>query len=365
MRFLPAAVLPALLSVGLAAQSPAQGPAISEARPSFAEWLDGVRQEALARGISAATVETALSNIPEPLPVVIERDRTQAETVLPLETYIRRGLTQARIRRGREMTTRHKRALDKVAQEYGVPSRIIAGIWGVESNFGAFSGTRPTIDSLATLAYDPRRSTLFRRELFSALEILDRGDIEHARMRGSWAGAMGQPQFMPSSYLNYAVDYDGDGRKDIWTTTEDVFASIGNYLKGHGWNTGQPYVREVTVSKAVATKIAATVARRDGSCSARRDMTVALPLDEWQRIGVRSVVNRALPRSGERASLVSGTSRSFLVFDNYDALLEYNCAHAYALTVALLGERILGTPPAPARPAARAAERPAAARRAR
>jgi membrane-bound lytic murein transglycosylase B len=245
-----------------------------------------------------------------------------------------------------------------VAAQYGVPSRIIAGIWGVESNFGAFSGTRPTISSLATLAYDPRRSTLFRRELFSALEILDRGDIEHAKMRGSWAGAMGQPQFMPSSYLNFAVDYDGDGRKDIWTTTEDVFASVGNYLKGHGWKTGEPYVREVTVSKAVATKVAANVARRNGSCSARRDMTVALPIDEWQQIGVRSVVGRALPRSSERASLVSGASRSFLVFDNYDALLEYNCAHAYALTVALLGERILGTPPAPAaRPAAPAARR--------
>jgi membrane-bound lytic murein transglycosylase B len=360
MRSLSAALLLILLSITLAAQAPPppQTASAADTRPSFAEWLEGVRQEALARGIRSATIETALRDIPEPLPVVLERDRAQAEVVLPLETYIRRGLTQARIRRGREMTARHKVSLDKVAAQYGVPSRIIAGIWGVESNFGAFSGTRPTISSLATLAYDPRRSTLFRRELFSALEILDRGDIEHARMRGSWAGAMGQPQFMPSSYLNFAVDYDGDGRKDIWTTTEDVFASVGNYLKGHGWKTGQPYVREVTVSKAVATKIAANVARRDGSCSARRDMTVALPIDEWQAIGVRSVVGRALPRSSERASLVSGASRSFLVFDNYDALLEYNCAHAYALTVALLGERILGTP-APAPPPAPRATRPA------
>jgi membrane-bound lytic murein transglycosylase B len=238
------------------------------------------------------------------------------------------------------MIARHKATLEDISKKYGVPSHIIAGVWGIESNFGRFSGVRPTITALATLAWDPRRSTFFRNELFSALEILNRGDIEPARMRGSWAGAMGQPQFMPSSYLEYAEDYDGDGRRDIWTTTADIFASVANYLKGHGWVAGQIWGREVKLSKKTASHVASSVARRAGSCQATRDMTVALPLAEWQRLGVRTRNGSALPEVDLEASLVTGTSRHFLVYQNYDALLQYNCAHAYALTVALLGDRL-------------------------
>ena len=365
MRSLTATAVVLLSAAALSAQAQAPTPAApsstaeptapvtpaAEVRPSFADWLDGVRQEAAGRGISAATIATTLSDIPEPLPVVLERDRAQAETVLALETYINRRLTTTLIRRGRDMAARHKGLLDRIGDEYGVPPRIIAGIWGVESNFGAFSGTRPTVAALATLAYDPRRSALFRRELFNALEIVDRGDIEPARLRGSWAGAMGQPQFMPSSYLQFAVDYDKDGRRDIWATPDDVFASIGNYLKGHGWQAGQPWVREVRVSREVSQRVAADVARRSGSCGARRDMTVPLTLTEWQKIGVRTMAGRALPGTSQRASLVSGSSRAFLVFDNYDALLEYNCSNAYALSVVLLGERLAGGAPTPAQPA--------------
>ena len=329
-----------LLSVTLSAQAP---PSASETRPSFAEWLGGVRQEALARGIRPEVVDQALGEVKEPLPVVIERDRTQAETVLPLETYISQRLTDMLVKRGREMVTRFRPNLDRVSTDYGVPARLIAGIWGVESNFGSFSGTRPTIPALATLAWDPRRSALFRRELLDALEILNRGDIDPGRLRGSWAGAMGQPQFMPSSYLRFAVDYDADGRRDIWSSVDDVFASIANYLKGHGWQTGQSWGREVKLSTAAASHVAANVARRSGSCSARRDMTVALPLAQWQALGVRTSNGRDLPKADQTASLVSGSRRHFLVYANYDALLEYNCAHAYALTVALLGDRLTGS----------------------
>ena len=178
-----------------------------------------------------------------------------------------------------------------------MPASTLVAIWGAESNFGRFSGVRPTVPALATLAFDPRRATLFRRELFSALEILDRGHIELADMRGSWAGAMGQPQFMPSSYLRYAEDFDGDGRRDIWESSADVFASIANYLKGNGWTAGKRWGREVKVTKEVATRIAADVAPRNGSCQAKRDMTVALPLLEWQRLGVRLPDGGALPVS--------------------------------------------------------------------
>jgi membrane-bound lytic murein transglycosylase B len=196
------------------------------------------------------------------------------------------------------------------------------------------------VAALATLAWDPRRSTLFRRELFSALEILNRGDIDLSRMQGSWAGAMGQPQFMPSSYLGFAEDYDGDGRRDIWASQPDIFASIANYLKGHGWKAGERWGREVSVAREAARQIASDVAQRSGSCQARRDMTVARPLGDWQSMGVSLPGGGPLPKANQTASLVSGSSRHFLVYDNYDVLLEYNCAHAYAIAVALLGDAI-------------------------
>ncbi len=307
-------------------------------QPPFAEWLEGVRAEALERGISRATIDRAL-DIAEPLPVVIERDRSQAEAVLPLESYISRRLTPAVVRTARQMRNRHRSLLDRVSNEYGVPPSIIVAIWGLESNFGRFTGTRPTIQALATLAWDPRRSTLFRQELFGALEILDRGDIELSRLRGSWAGAMGQPQFMPSSYLQYAVDFDGDGRRDIWSSHADIFASVANYLKGYGWVDGYRWGRDVAVPAGAQSPVR-DMARREGTCGARRDMTARLPLEAWQRLGLRAAGGGPLPAADIEASLVSSSSRHFLVYDNYDVLLSYNCAHAYALSVALLAERI-------------------------
>jgi membrane-bound lytic murein transglycosylase B len=312
------------------------------ARPSFSEWLAGVRAEAVARGFREEVVDQALATVEEPLPVVIERDRAQAETVLPLETYIARQTRTQTVRTGRQMAARHGELLRKIDDQYGVPGSLILAVWGIESNFGRFLGVRPIVGALATLAWDPRRSTLFRKELFSALEILDRGYIDLPAMRGSWAGAMGQPQFMPSSYLKYAEDFDGDGRRDIWTSSPDIFASIANYLKGYGWVEDERWGREVSVSPEAARTVATDVARRDGSCRARRDMTVALPLAEWERLGVRMPGGGALPSSDMKASLVSGSSRHFLVYRNYDVLLDYNCAHAYALSVALLSDRIAG-----------------------
>jgi membrane-bound lytic murein transglycosylase B len=336
--------LVALLGVTLVAQQP--DPPAQESRQPFVEWLAGVKAEAISRGIRQEIVDQALANVEEPLPVVLERDRTQAETVLSLEQYVQRQLTASRIRIGRQMVARHKDTLDKVAGTYGVPARIIAGIWGMESNFGRFSGVRPTVAALATLAWDPRRATFFRGELFNALEILNRGDIAVEQMKGSWAGAMGQPQFMPSSYLKFAEDFDGDGRRDIWGTPADVFASIANYLKGHGWTADRTWGREVRVSRELAAQIAGTIARREGSCRAARDMTVPLPLGEWQRLGVRTLGGGALPKADMSASLVAGSKRYFLVYPNYDALLDYNCAHPYALSVALLGDRLAAAPAA-------------------
>jgi membrane-bound lytic murein transglycosylase B len=316
-----------------------------DTRPSFTEWLAGVRTEALARGIRQEVVDEALGGVEEPLPVVIERDRAQAETVLSLEKYINRAVAPKTVRNGRDIVARHRPLLDEVSERYGVPPRILAGIWGMESSFGRFTGTRPIIAALATLAWDPRRSAFFRGELFDALEIVNRGDIELSRLRGSWAGAMGQVQFMPSSYLKFAEDFDGDGRRDVWSDPADIFASIGNYLKGHGWQANQDWGREVKVTRDAARQIAGGVARRTGGCRATRDMTVALPPSRWRELGVRLLSGKPLPASTPTASLVSGTTRHFLVYTNYDAILDYNCANSYAISVALLGNAVMSPEP--------------------
>ena len=334
---------------------------VPPARPTFAEWLTGVRAEAIARGMRGEVVDAALADVTEPQPVILERDRSQAETVLSLEAYIARSLTPKLILAGRDALTAHRELLDQISERYGVPTRVIVAVWGMESNFGRFSGVRPTVPALATLAWDPRRATFFRGELFNALEILNRGDIDLAHLKGSWAGAMGQTQFMPSSYLKYAEDFDGDGKRDIWSTPADVFASIANYLKGHGWSADQSWGREVKVSAEAARRIARDVAPRNGTCQATRNMSVALPMARWEELGVRLPNGKPLPKREAPASFVSGTTRRFLVDANYDALLEYNCAHSYAITVALLGDAIASNKA----PVATSASKPARTRKKR
>jgi membrane-bound lytic murein transglycosylase B len=309
------------------------------ADPAFDVWLAELRKEALGLGITPATVEKALTGI-ELLPVVVERDRTQAELVQPLDKYLARRLNRKTIATGREMVERHKELLARVSAKYGVPPRFIVAVWGLESNFGKFTGVRPTIVALATLAYDQRRAAYFRGELFDALRILDRGDIDLANMKGSWAGAMGQAQFMPSSYLKLAEDFDGDGRRDIWASPADIFASIANYLKASGWVATQTWGREVKVTKDAAARIKESVSQRTSGCDASRQMTERLPLQRWEEIGVRLPGNKPLPKADMDASLLKAGSRRFLVYGNYDTILAYNCAHAYALSVGLLADRI-------------------------
>jgi membrane-bound lytic murein transglycosylase B len=325
------------------AQAPATPSADEEGRPSFTEFLASVHAEAIERGIKPEVVDAALDGLQEPLPIVLERDRAQAEAVLSLEHYITRRLTTTLVKNAREGYTKQRKLLGDVSMRYGVAPEIIVAIWGVESNFGRFTGVRPTVAALATLAWDPRRSTLFRGELMAALEILNQGDVPLSQLKGSWAGAMGQPQFMPSSYLKFAEDFDGDGRRDIWGSTPDVFASIANYLKGHGWATGQTWGREVKVSEEGAARISSTVARREGTCRAKREMTVPMLPSEWRELGVTQMNGSPLADEGPSA-MVSGETRHFLVYQDYDAILEYNCSHAYAISVGLLANKLAPSP---------------------
>jgi membrane-bound lytic murein transglycosylase B len=306
---------------------------------TFAEWLVAFRADASADGISEKTLDTALTGL-EPVPVVIERDRSQAELVLTLDQYLQRRLTPKMTATARQMAKDHRAVLAKVGEKYGVPPAVIVAVWGLESNFGRFSGVRPTIATLATLAYDRRRATLFRQELLAALHILDSGDVSVDRMRGSWAGALGQPQFMPSSFLQYAQDFDGDGRRDIWTSLPDVFASIANYLKEHGWTSGQLWGREVKAPAPLLQRLDTLVPLQTAGCLAERQMSTPLPLSEWRKLGVTQMSGKRLPAADLEASMVRAGRRQFLVYPNYHSLLSYNCVHAYGLSVALLSDRI-------------------------
>ena len=326
-----------LMAGGAFAQEPL--PVVPVATPPpFDTWLTALRTEALARGIRSDIVDRAFDGI-EPVEQILQRDRTQAEFALDLDSYLARRLTRGTVRTADRMYARYRTLLARVSAKYAVQPRVLVAIWGLESNFGRFSGVRPTIPTLVTLAYDPRRSALFRNELFSALEIVNSGDIELDRLKGSWAGALGQPQFMPSSYLKFAQDFDGDGKRDIWASQADVFASIAYYLQQHGWTEGERWGREVRAPEGAREQLDALPRRTEG-CRAKRTMTMPMGLQEWSALGLRTASGATLPKADMDASLVAAGSRLYLVYRNYDSLLEYNCAHSYALSIGLLADRI-------------------------
>ena len=311
-----------------------------DAPQPFDEWLHALMAEARERGYSDDTVGPALSGL-EPLVRVVQHDRTQAELTIGFERYFESRVNAAVVRRGKEVARENRTLLSRVERTYGVPPRIVLAIWGMESRYGRNIGRTPVFQALATLAWEPRRADFFRGQLFDALTMVEKGHADVDMMKGSWAGAMGQTQFMPSSYLEYAVDADGDGHRDIWSSTADVASSIANYLKGHGWERDRTWGREVRVTPAARKAIEkAEIPPRDTGCFAMRAMTARKPLRQWQRLGVRNVDRTALPRAAIEASLVDVGDRSFLVYDNYDALLRYNCAQHYALSVAMLAERL-------------------------
>ncbi len=327
-----------------AAPPPATPEVVVEAPETFDVWLARLIQEARARGFSERLIDQTLTGL-QPLPRVIQADRSQAELNPGFAVYLATRLTAPVITRGREMGRTHATLLRRIEETYGVQGRFLLAIWGMESRFGRVTGSTPIFRALATLAWEPRRADFFRGELFNALMMVDRGYIDAPAMTGSWAGAMGQTQFMPSSYMNYAVDVDGDGHRDIWKSVPDALGSIASYLKGYGWNDEHTWGREVRISAAAQSRITETVPRRTEGCYAIRNMTARVPLTEWQRLGVRNPDGSALPTADLMAGLVDVGERKFLVYPNYDAILGYNCAHYYALTVALLSDQIAATGP--------------------
>ena len=333
--------MPQLTAVllGLALLLPQQPSPPIEAPQPFTEWLDGVVAEAQTRGYSAAVIEQTLAGL-EPLPRVVENDRTQAEVTLTFERYYAARVTPQVVRRGRELAQANQSLLTRLERTYGVPRSVVLAIWGMESRYGRNAGRIPVFQALATLAWEPRRADFFRGQLFNAMTMVERGYIGAAAMTGSWAGAMGQPQFMPSRYLDYAVDFDNDGDRDIWSSTGDTLASIANYLRGYGWETGLTWGREVRVSAEAREALEAKVPKRTEGCSSRRTMSEYRPLGEWRDLGVRSATGGPLPAADVYAAYAELAGKSYLLYPNYDALLGYNCAHLYALSVAMLSDRL-------------------------
>ena len=315
-----AVLLGALLAGGAMAQD--------EGVESFAEWREGVRSEALSLGISAATFDAAFSGI-EPIPRVIELDRSQPEVTITFAQYLERVVPESRVELGRKLLAKHRDLLEPIGREYGVPPRFIVALWGIETSFGNFLGGFPVIGALATLAHDGRRSAYFRGELLDALRILEDGHIAPDAMVGSWAGAMGQSQFMPSSFVRYAVDYDGDGKRDIWGTHADVFASAANYLSQAGWRAGETWGRQVRLPA--------------GFDPAQADLKVKKTLAEWQALGLRRANGADLPQASMSGSVVLPGGKegpAYLVYDNYRTIMRWNRSFYFATSVGLLADRI-------------------------
>lgn len=309
----------------------------AQAQMDFTNWLAEFSQEARARGISQITLDQALRDI-QMAPRVVELDRKQPEFVESLATYIERRVTPQRIARGQTLLSEYQPLFDEVEKRYGVPRHILAAFWGLETSYGSVMGSTPIPTALATLAFDGRRSAFFRSQLLDALTLIEAGHVTAAEMKGSWAGAMGQMQFMPSTYRRYAVDGDNNGQINLWNSLPDALHSAGNYLQQAGWKTGEPIALQVNLPADFAWGQARLYNRR--------------PIAEWQAAGVVQANGQALPvQAGHAAIILPQGARgpAFMVFDNFDVVMQWNRSVQYALSVALLADQFAGGVPLPAR----------------
>lgn len=302
--------------------------AVDEA--GFDTCVAGLGERAKGRGISPAVVDGSLDRV-ELQGRVIELDRGQPEFVATFADYFERRVTEQRVERGRRLLDQHRDLLERIYREYGVPPRYLVAFWGLETNYGTFFGRMPVLDSLATLACDERRSAFFTEQLIAALRIIDEGAINPRRMEGSWAGAMGHVQFMPSVFLQYAVDYDGDGRRDLWGSLPDSMASAANYLSSIGWETGWRWGREVQLPDGFPYELAGYDQKRS--------------LSEWRELGVNDAWGRTLPGGDTEAALLVPSGHegpAFLVYPNFNVIMKWNRSQYYALAVGRMADRLAG-----------------------
>ncbi|WP_295899543.1 lytic transglycosylase domain-containing protein [uncultured Vibrio sp.] len=299
---------------------------------SFDEYVNMLKQQAAEQGISQQTIDEAFKNVSF-RPRAVTADKNQPEKKLTLDEYIPRAVPDWKVKQAKGLYQKHYTELKRIGDQYGVQPQYIVALWGVESNFGALTGGYSVIDALSTLAYEGRREAFFRKEAMAALTIIDEGHITADAMKGSWAGAMGQPQFMPSSFLAFAADGNGDGKKDIWNTKEDVFASAANYLSQSGWDDTYTWGRQVRVPESVDIDLQG---RGEGK---------GKYLQEWGALGITRYDGRALPKLDEdiQAWLIMPDDhhgRTYLVYNNYNVLMKWNRSYYFALAVSHLADRI-------------------------
>jgi membrane-bound lytic murein transglycosylase B len=306
--------------------------ATEPARPNFVAWREAFKPEALAAGVSAATFDRAFEGV-LPDPDILAKDDVQPEYVKPIWAYLDTAVSPEHVATGRQVLADDKAELRKATKPYGVTPQIVVAIWGLESAYGVNTGGYNVIEALATMAYGSRRPDVFRQNLIDALLILEHGDITPEDMQGSWAGAMGQTQFMPAAFRQYAVDGDGDGKRDIWRSLPDVFASTASFLAAHHWKPGQPWGAEVRLPAKFDWELA--------------EIDVTKTVAEWRKLGVKRVDGKALPKVDATASIIAPAGHRgpvFIVFDNFRTILAYNNSISYALGVAHLADLMVGRP---------------------
>ncbi|MGV6811338.1 MAG: lytic murein transglycosylase [Brevirhabdus sp.] len=311
-----------------------KGPIVEVAQPArFKNWIRAFRARAKAQGISEATLDRAFRGVKYRADV-IEKDRNQSEFTKQIWEYLDTAVSGTRVKNGKAALRKKRQVLAKIERAYGVEAEVVAAIWGLESAYGTFRGDVPIIDALSTLAYDGRRGRFFEGQLVAALKILQAGDVTPRKMTGSWAGAMGHTQFIPTSYLSFAVDFTGDGKRDIWSDNPaDALASTAAYLKRHGWTYGQPWGMEVKLPRDFPFGLAGERIKKSPA--------------EWNAMGIRTISGKPIPNHGRASILLPGGARgaAFVIFDNFHVIERYNTADAYVIAVGHLADRIQGGPP--------------------
>ena len=301
---------------------------------TFEDWLMELRADARSQGISDETLDAAFATVEAPIPRVLELDRSQPEFVQTFTGYMRNRMSQARIERGQALLEEHRELFQRIQNEYGVQPHYLVSFWALESNFGDFTGGFSVINALATLAYDPRRNDMFRSELITDLRIIEEGHISAEQMSGSWAGAMGQCQFMPTTFYRYAKDGDGDGRIDIWNSVPDVFASAANFLSQSGWRGDERWGREVILPEGFDFTLTGTGVRKT--------------VTEWNSLGITRVNKSPLGNADLEGSIVlpaGSNGPAFLAYNNFRTTMVWNRSTYYAISVGHLADRFVGGGP--------------------
>ncbi len=300
------------------------------AAQDLADFEQEISESAARAGVSQQTIDASLRGF-QPNQHVIELDRRQPEKTQTFDQYFAHTATDSRVAKGQDQLARNRPLLERIESDYGVAPAVLVALWGMESSYGSVMGDSPTIHSLATLSYEGRRHEFFKSELIKAMQIVDAGDVTVQGMVGSWAGAMGQVQFMPSTFQNYAVDYDGAGRRDIWHDNADALASAANYLSQSGWHRGELWGREVTLPGNFSSTLIGLDKPR--------------PLDDWKRLGVLRTDGTELPEADIDAALVlpdGPNGRAFLAYNNYRVIMRWNHSTYFATSVGLISDAIEG-----------------------